>query len=63
MQIFELSPGQSVKIGADVVVQLVGGSPYTIRAVQLGIQAPRSVPIMRAELLAKIEAGLAQRGR
>jgi carbon storage regulator len=40
--------GETISLGDDISVQILGTRG---RHIQLGIQAPRSVPILRAELI------------
>lgn len=45
-------PGQSIVIGEDVVITVLENRHGAIR---LGIQAPRSVPVLRGEMMAVVE--------
>lgn len=41
-------PGQSIRIGDDVIVKVVSSKPGGVR---IAIEAPKQIPIQRTELL------------
>ena len=43
--------GESINIGSDVIVRIIGFSGNQVR---LGIEAPKSVPVHREEIFKKI---------
>ncbi len=60
MDIVILSRGEAVRLGDKIVVRLLDSSTFRGQ-VRLGIEAPRDVPIYRAELLQRSEKPYANR--
>jgi carbon storage regulator len=52
MLVLSRKPGQRIVIGEDVVITVV---EFRGNVVRLGIEAPRSVPVYREEVLARDE--------
>jgi carbon storage regulator len=57
MLVLSRKSGQRVMIGSDVVVSIIEVRGNTIR---LGVEAPRSVPVHREEVLLREEADMAE---
>ncbi len=62
MRILTLAPGQALRIGELVVLQLVRG-PDRHGIVRLGFTAPRAIPIHRLEVQEVIDAARAKEAR
>ena len=56
MLVIRRRPGESIRIGDDVEVEVIDCGPHRVK---LGIRAPREVPVMRNEVRLTREQNLA----